>query len=53
MTTHIVNYDENDSGTVSWAKCTCPWRGPRRTGGADKTHAQLDADAEKHIESSS
>lgn len=46
---HIVDYEENQSGTHSWAKCTCRWTGPRRQGGAEKTHALLDQDAEAHI----
>ena len=50
MSGHIVDYDENDAGTKSWAKCTCKWTGPKRNGGAEKTHSQLDGDAEKHIE---
>ena len=50
MVNHIVDYDENESGTQSWAKCSCSWKGPRRSGGADQTHAQLDRDAEGHLD---
>jgi hypothetical protein len=53
MANHIVTYDENGAGTMSRAKCTCRWAGPWRQGGAEKTHVQLDRDAERHIDQQS
>ena len=49
MTAHIVEYVENGAGTMSWAKCSCKWIGPKRQGGAHQTHTWLDKDAETHI----
>lgn len=49
MTAHIVEYAENGDGTVSWAKCSCLWIGPKRNGGAHQTSEFLDKDAERHI----
>lgn len=53
MKAHIVEYDETEDESQSWAKCSCGKTSPRQSGPAAKNTAALDRWAEWHIEANS
>jgi hypothetical protein len=53
MAGHIVEYDETEDESQSWAKCSCGQKSFRKPGPASKNTAALDQWAEAHIDSNS